>query len=90
MPQQGAALDQCGPLAQHLAGHCRAKLMGAFTWTINTGSLQGLSDHAADSGWTIEAADRRGCAQKERSMAALGPTLLQVMRNGLTDVAWKG
>ena len=88
MPEEFANLRSRRSLLEHLTGECVPELVGAFARRIDSGPLQRVSDHGANSRLTLETSRWRFGTKKNASAIGSRPPVSQIGGDGRPDVLW--
>lgn len=88
MPEEFADLRQRRSLLEHLACECVPELVGAFARRVDSGPLQRVSDHGANSRLTLETSHGRFRAKENASAIGGHPPVSQIVSDRGPDVLW--
>ena len=88
MTEEFADLRQRRSLLEHLASECVPELVGAFARGIDSGPLQCVSDHGANTRLPLETSCGRFRAEKNASAIRSLPPVSQIVGNRRADVFW--
>ena len=88
MPEEFADLRQRRSLLEHLTCECVPELVGAFARTVDSGPLQRVSDHGANSRLTLETSHGRFRAKENASAIGGHPPVSQIVGDRRADIFW--
>jgi hypothetical protein len=88
MPEKFAYLRQRCSLLEHLACECVPELVGAFARRVDSGPVQRVSDHGANSRLTLEASRGRFRTKENASTIGSRPPVSQIVSDRGPDVLW--
>ena len=88
MAEEFADLRQRRSLLEHLTSECVPELVGAFARRIDSGPLQRVSDHGANSSLTLETSRGRFHAKKNASAIGSRPPVSQIVGDRHADIPW--
>jgi hypothetical protein len=89
MAEEFADLRQRRSLLEHLTSQCVPELVGAFARRIDSGPLQSVPDHGANSRLASETARGRFRAKKNASAIGSLPTVSQIVGDCRADIPWQ-
>lgn len=88
MTEEFADLRQRRSLLEHLTGECVPKLVSAFARRIDSGPLQRVSNHRANTRLPLETSRGRFRAEKNASAIRSRPPVSQIVGDRRPDVFW--
>jgi len=88
MTEEFADLRQRRSLLEHLACECVPELAGAFARRVDSGPLQCVSDHGANTRLPLKTSRGRFRAEKNASAIRNRPPVSQIVGNRRPDVFW--
>jgi len=88
MTEEFADLRQRRSLFEHLTSECVSELVGAFARGIDSGPLQRVSYHRANTRLPLETSCGRLRTEKNASAIRSRPPVSQIVGDRRPDVSW--